>query len=544
MNQFTGLWALIRLALRRDRIKLSVWILGIAGLIAVGIPSLAQLYNTPEKVASYVATTGSSIIGRLFGGPIDGPNLGSIVMVEYFLFACVLMAFMSTLLVVRHTRQNEETGRSELIGSMIVGRHAALTAAIIVAGGANLLVGMLITVFMIAGNLPVAGSVSAGVSLALTGLFFTGAAAVLAQVTESARAANSLSALAIGIAFLLRGIGDSLGTFVADKGYVASAWPSWLSPMGWGQQIHPFTSNQTWVLVLYPLAFLLLVCLAFYLTSKRDVGSGLLPTRAGVAQARPGLLSPHGLAVRLQRGVLIGWSLGIIVMGVTVGMVSVEFKNFLQDNEQYAELIQSLGGSAAGNMTDTLFGTMFVFMGLMISGYAIQALLRLRSEEANGYVEAILATSVGRYRWMLSHILTVFTGIVIVVLLAGLSTGISYYLIADVAASEISRLTLAAFAQLTPILVLAGLTIAVCGLCPRWATVLAWGSFGLCVLVGQVGAALNLPQWVLNLSPFTHAAAAPAESLGLRVMVTFVLLAMVFLALGLVAFRRRDLVTN
>ena len=41
---------------------------------------------------------------------------------------------MAILLVVRHTRAEEETGRAELVGAGVVGRHAPLAAALITAG--------------------------------------------------------------------------------------------------------------------------------------------------------------------------------------------------------------------------------------------------------------------------------------------------------------------------------------------------------------------------------------------------------------------------
>ena len=52
---------------------------------------------------------------------------------------------MSIFTVIRRTRADEETGRTELLASAVVGRAAPLAAAVTVAIGASLAIGVLIT---------------------------------------------------------------------------------------------------------------------------------------------------------------------------------------------------------------------------------------------------------------------------------------------------------------------------------------------------------------------------------------------------------------
>ena len=42
--------------------------------------------------------------------------------------------------------------------------------------------------------------------------------------------------------------------------------------------------------------------------------------------------------------------------------------------------------------------------GVLAASFAVQALLRLRAEESGGQAEAVLATAVGRPRWLASHL--------------------------------------------------------------------------------------------------------------------------------------------
>jgi ABC-2 type transport system permease protein len=544
MRALTGTWRLVRLALRRDRTKLPIWIAAIIGLASVGPPALSEFYGTAEKQLEYAATTAPSVVSRMLAGPVDGPSLGSIMMIEYFLFFAVLVAFMSTLAVVRHTRQNEETGRSEIIGSAIVGRHSALTAALVVAIGANVLVALLMGLTLVSNNLPVEGSWAMALGVGAVGIVFAGIAAIAAQIFESARAANSLAAAIIGVAFLVRGIGDVMGT-VAENGLsVASAWPVWLSPLGWGQQMHPFADTIWWPLALSGVVLVGLVTAAFYLTSHRDVGLGILPARRGPVNAAKALLSPLGLAWRLQKGILIGWSVGIAAMGVTLGITAIEFKDFFTENEDFAEVIASYSGGAQGDITDVYFAGMLAFMGILISGYALQAILRVRSEEASGQLEPVLSGAVSRPGWMFSHIGCVLGGILAITLVAGLSTGLSYALMAGAELSDGIRIALAAFAQAPAVLVLVGLAILLFGVLPRAAIAVTWSAFAACLLVLQLGAILNLPQWTQNLSPFTHLPGVPAEAISWTPIVVLLSVALALAAVGFALFRRRDLTTQ
>src|SRR5687768_7113803 len=111
--------------------------------------------------------------------------MGAIVMNETFLFTAVAVAFMSSLTVVRHTCQNEEFGRSELVESGVVSRHASLAAALIVTLGANFIFGIITTLALFASDLPSAGSIGTGVAMAAVGITFAAVAAVTAQLADS-----------------------------------------------------------------------------------------------------------------------------------------------------------------------------------------------------------------------------------------------------------------------------------------------------------------------------------------------------------------------
>ncbi|MGH3993064.1 MAG: ABC transporter permease, partial [Pseudonocardiaceae bacterium] len=237
MSAFTGTRALVRLALRRDRIQLPVWLLALTLVQAATISSVLGLYTNQQQRVELAISSARSAVSLIFNGIVSGTGVGATVMTQSFLVVAVAAALMSTLCVVRHTRQNEETGRAELIGSGVVGRHASLTAALLVAVGANVALALLTTLVLIGNDLPVTGSLMAGTGVAAVGVAFAAVAAVTAQLAQTARAANGLAAAAVGVAFLLRAVGDVAGQVTDGGTRNVSAWPSWLSPIGWGQQM-------------------------------------------------------------------------------------------------------------------------------------------------------------------------------------------------------------------------------------------------------------------------------------------------------------------
>lgn len=538
MGAFTGAGSLLRLALRRDRIKLPIWIIAIALTAWITVASSINVYGkTIQEEQLYARTTAGSVVSRVFGGPIHGPQVGEIAMNETYLFVAVLIAFMSTLAVIRHTRQNEETGREELISSGVVGRHASLMAAMVVVVGANVILGGIIAVAFRSGDLPLNGSIAAGTALAGVGVVFGAIAAIGAQVAESARGANSIAGAAIGIAFLLRALGDGIGKLTPDKMGIESAWPSWLSPLGWGQQMHAFSAQRWWWLGLFGVFFILAAGAAFWLNAVRDQGLGMIPARRGPATASRWLLSPLGLAWRLQRGTLRGWAIGIITGGVSVGLVAEEFKSLFADNP---DLMNFFGGRSGGNVTDLLFAAMFGFTALAIAGYAIQSLLRVRSEEAAGHLEPILATSVSRTRWFASHVLCVMVGVVVLFALFGASTGLTYMAATGATWAEAQHLMLAVLAYIPAAVVMSGVACFMFGTLPRLVVPIAWSVLAINIFIAQFGSLLKLQQWVQDISPFSHTPAAPAESVTFVPIATLTAIAFVLIIGGFLFFRRRD----
>ena len=474
---------------------------------------------------------------RIFG-VVSGVSIGSAFMTRGYLLLAVLAALMSALAVVRHTRQNEETGRAEMVGAAVVGRHAGLAAALIVTVGANIVLAGLLGVAGIVTGLPATGSFMAGFAVGAIGIVFAGIAAVTVQLSSTTRGASGLAAAVLALAFLVSGLGNMLGTVDASGVRVVSAWPVWLSPVGWGQQMRPFGGDIWWPLCLFAVAFVALVAAASMLATRRDVGSGILADRRGHAEAAPRLLSPFGLAWRLQRGALLGWAVGLAGFGLIFGAIIDEIRD---TGGATADFYARMTGS--DEMVEAWGTSMVEMVGMVVAVYAVQILLRMRAEEADGPLEPVLATAVSRPRWVISHVLNAGLGALLLLLVFTVSMGFTAGLVLGDVPGQLRALVEAGLVQWPGVMVIGGVVVALTGLLPRWAGPVSWAVVMVSILLGPLfgAATFQLPTWVQDISPFTHIPRAPAAAITALPVVGLLVISALLAVAGLVAFRRRDL---
>lgn len=531
MNALAGTGSLVRLAVRRDRIMLPVWTVVFFVTAVSGAATLAGLYPTVESRVQAAASNNSTpAIVAMYGRVYDPTSLGNTqAMLKTLVFGAVLVAVLTIIIVVRHTRTEEETGRLELLGATVVGRYAALTAGLVVAVGANLTIGLLAALAFIGGGLPVAGSFAAGLAWAGVGIAFAAITAVVGQLTASARTAVGISVAVLGAVYLLRAIGDT-----SEAG--GPRWLSWLSPIGWGQQFRPYAGNRWWVLLITMGFAVVATGIAYALVARRDLGAGLLPDRPGPAAGGTMLRSPLALAWRLQRGQLAGWTAGFVVLGAVLGGIAANIGDMLV-SAQAREFITKLGGTQG--ITDAFLAAEFGFVGVFASAYGIQAAMRLRTEETALRVEPVLATRVGRIRWALSHIMIALAGATAIVVAGGLAAGISYgATVSDM--GQVGRLLGAALVQLPAAWVLTGIVVAAFGLAPRL-IMIGWSALVGFLLLGELGPLLELDQSVIDISPYAHVPRLPGTELTVAPLGWLLAVALALTAAGLLGFRRRDL---
>jgi len=503
-------------------------VLGLIGLAGLSADAIFGLYDTPEKVQQYVDSVDDNPAVVMFAGPgygFDDPNVGTILVNELSLWMGLACAVMSMLLVVRHTRAEEDSGGTDLVRAQPVGRNSPITAAMSVAVAANVIVGLVSAVLMVAVGFSLAGSVALSASFALIGVVFAGVAAVSAQFAPTARAASGMTAAALAITYVLRGVSD-----------IREGWLSWASPFGWAIGVRAFSSERWWTLALLVLLAAVLIGSAFWLIEKRDLGSGLIRERAGDPSAPAWLASPIAMAWRMQRTSVAAWALGVFVVGLLYGSVSDAIESMVEDNPEIAELIASVDGAT---VTEGFLASSLVLLALLDAGFGLSSILRARTEETSGIAEVVLATPTSRQKLVLAHVWISLAGCALVMLAAGLGLAIGNALVVG-NADESLQLLVAAVELLPAVIVFVGVGLAFFGWLPHH-TMFAWLAFAGSVVIGILGGLLDLPDALTAWSPFEMLAAVPAEEFDAAPALGLVVAAAVLIAVGVAGFTRRDL---
>ncbi|MGW2178423.1 ABC transporter permease [Streptomyces sp. NPDC001732] len=524
-GQLAGTGALLRLALRRDRIIMPIWVLVLGGSFSSVGKSLASLYDTADRRAELAASMNGNSSLRAMYGPVFDDSVGGLVSWRMVAFGAALAAVMSLIVVVRHTREEEETGRQEMLSSAMVGRRAPLTAALLAAVIANTALALVIVAGMAGSGAGGAGAVALALAVAGVGVLFACTAAIAAQFTESARLAKGLTAAVIGAAFVLKAAGDS----ATDDG---SSVLTWLSPIGWAENVRAYADERWWVLLVVAAAVAVQAAAAYALAGRRDVGMSFLATRPGPAQGR--ISTAFGLALRLQRGALIGWTLSFAAVGVVFGGLTGGAADLVGDNEKTREIFERMGGQAG--LTDAFLAAMVSVLGVVAALYIVASALRAHGEETAGRAEPVLAAGVSRIRWAAGHLVIAFGGATLLMAAGGLGLAAGY-------GHELPAVLGAALVQLPAIWLLGGVTVLLYGAFPKAATA-AWGVAGICLALGWLGPAIDVPQAVMNVSPFTHLPKLPGGT-GMEwgPVLALTAVAVVLAGAGLGALRRRDVLS-
>ncbi|MEM9561927.1 MAG: hypothetical protein AAGA93_04885 [Actinomycetota bacterium] len=532
-----GTGQLLRLILRLDRIKLSLWLLGLLALIGVTPISLRAIIDaeaeadgiTAEQVlaeqAALIETNGASI--ALQGPPDALETFGGRYAFEIGAFTLAIVALMNILLIARHTRAEEESGRAELVRAAAVGPWSALAAVGLVALITNAVLGFGTTAVFIADGRQPVRSLLYGASIALCGLLFAALALIWVQVFEYGRAATGMSLAILGASFALRAVGD-----------VQDNWLILLSPLGWVQAVDAFGDPVLWPFFLSFVAVVVTVAIAIALVVRRDVGAGLIEQRPGPPEAGPSLPSPVGLAWRLQRSTLLWWTVGAVALGGLYGSVISSIDDFVEDSEAMREVLEGLGMSGDA-LRDGFITVILSLIALITTAGVIQSLLRPRSEEVAGRAEAVLACSISRRAWLGSHVLLSVVAAPLFMFAAAVGLSVTDALVAG-GFTDVGATLAAALARVPALWAIAGIGVLLYGWVRRF-SLGVWAVFAGVAIVFLFGDLLRLPDPVMNLSPIGHVTHLPGGDQGWLSIVVLCAVALVAGVAGIALFDRRDI---
>lgn len=525
--------------IRRDRIQLALWIVGTAALALMATTAVADSFADRAEREGLLRLTSLAPAILAFRGTPNGAGEGEFIVFLILAILALLAGLMSTFLAVRHTRGDEEQGRAELVESTPAARTLPTVATVAHGVIANVILGIAVAAAFTAGGLAVDGSAVAGAAIASAGIAFLAIGLVGAQLFRTSRGANGFGVAAVLAAYLLRGVGDALGEPSADLLFRTPAWPSLLSPIGWAQRAEPYAANDLMPAALSLGFAAVLIGLVFAFQSVRDSGASLLPDARGRDHAGSLLSGALGLAWRLNSGVILAWALGAVVFGVLATTLTPLVDEISAETPAIAETLRRFAGDGA-SLEEAFIGTLFTMVGLLAAAAALQVVIRARLEEAHGTAEPVLAAAVRREWWLAGYaiIAAVAVTVVLAVSAAGAVVGAQS---ADDPATMAGQALEASLAQVPAVLVYLAVGMLVFVLAPRLTIPVAWTLLGLGAFFGLLGELIGLPEWLHDLSPFSHSPVPLGGEVDWTGGFWMLAIAAVGIAGAIVGMRRREL---
>jgi len=504
--------------------------------VAVSALGYAATYKTPasrEKFAEVFAS--NTALDSLIGRAHRIQTVSGFTAWRCLGVLSVVGAIWGLLAATRLVRGEEDAGRWELLLAGHTTRRQASAQALLGLGAG------LCALWSITAVVPAAVGRSSKVAIDPTSALFFALTLVssagmflsigvlTSQLAPTRRQAAGYAAAVLGVSYALR--------MVADSG-TGLDWLRWATPLGWVEQIQPLTNSDPFALI--PIAGLAIGCggVAVHLSGRRDLGASTVPDKP-TAIPRTRLLSgPTGLTIRLVRSSFVAWGLAVAASALLLGFVSKQAGSTLQGNSTVQRVLTRLG--APGLSAKTYLGVAFLIVAVMGTFVAAGHLGGARAEEAEGRVEHLLVRCVSRWSWFGGRL--VVATVVLVTL--GLSAGVFAWVGAASQHAGINFASLfgAGLNTVPPALCVLGIGALVLGMRPRAAPGAMYGLIAWSFLVEIIGGAVNLDHWVLDTSVFHQMSAAPAVRPNWATAGAMVATGVMGAAIGLVAFRRRDLV--
>ena len=119
MSAFTGTGALARLALRRSRVALASWVAVTLAFPLLNASVLRRLLATDAQIQEFVRDTAGNLLVQVFHGPLLGLTSEALVAWRSLLQLVFAAALGAMLLVIRHTRAEEDAGRAWKLANVL-----------------------------------------------------------------------------------------------------------------------------------------------------------------------------------------------------------------------------------------------------------------------------------------------------------------------------------------------------------------------------------------------------------------------------------------
>ncbi len=527
---FHGVWKLMKFILKRDWLRILIWVASIVIIEAIMAMALVEMYPTAADRESFKLVMDNPVMVAMFGQAYgyDNYTFGAMWAHMMYLWMGLIVGVMGVILVTKHLRNEEEEGRYEMIRSMPVGRDAYLLATILLMGGVVLIMTIFKAITMSAlgiESLDFAGSLNYSIGLGLITMFFISLSAVVSQLYQ-----NNRSVMGMGFGLLL-----SFYLLFAI-GMVSSPFLKWLSPFQYMLESQAYVNNYYWPLLILLALAVGLIVLALYLSSIRDLDAGFFKEKQGKKNIAKYVNRPFGFAVRTTMTMMIYWTLTLFILGASYGSIFGDLEAFLGNNELLQQMLPEIPGVP---LATQFMGIIMMVMGIAACIPAVLIANKVANEEKKNRMETIMSHSVPRLEMMTSYIvLAVLAGILMLFFSA---VGL-YAASSSVMDDPIPFATMieAIMVYIPSMILLIGLSALISGFTPNksWVVNLYLGLSFFIVYIGQI---VDIGELLQKFTPFNYIPRLPVDDMNWWTQIIIVVIGLGLMGIGYWRYQQRDL---
>jgi ABC-2 type transport system permease protein len=443
----------------------------------------------------------------------------------------VIMASVFGLLAgVRALRAEEEAGRTELLLSGSVTRATLYAAALLGIAGQAIVLWAATLAGLLLGGLPAGPSAYLAVAIASPIPVLAGVGALTSQLAPSRRLALEFGGLVVGLSFALRVCADTTG---------GVAWLRWLTPMGWAEELRPFTGAHPAVLVLPGLVATALLIGAGAIAAQRDIGRGLIspPERRRPRLALLG--STTAQALREERLTLAVWVTALGALSLFFGVISAS----ISTSNVPASLQHALERLGIGSSLTPRAYLAFCFslVVLLVTLLAVGQVGAARREELEGRLSALLALPVDRRRWLLGRLGLGVAALLVAAMVAAILGWAGA--VSQGQSIALSRMLEAGINCLPVALLFLGVSALAFSVAPQASGAIGYGLVLIAFLWQELGGLLGAPHWLVDATPFAHVGLVPVASIHLGAAATMTAIGLVAAGFAAALIEHRDALT-
>lgn len=540
MKQFRSPKTYIRRLVARHTARSALIIGLVIGLyMIVKASSYLKAYPTEVARQKIAETLGSNVgIEALLGVAHHIETVSGYVTWNFLCLVAAAGAVWALLIATKTLRGEEDSGRWELL---IAGQTTARRAT------ANALAGLtsslvifyifvalsVITISRLHGaSFTTSASLFFALALVAGAIEFMAVGALASQLMPVRSRATGLAVSIFGLFYMVRLIADT----------TSAHWLLVVSPLGWIEKLQPMYNSQP--LWLIPIGVFILVTsgLTIFLAGRRDLGEGIFVSR-DTAEARDWLLrTPFRFAIRLTRGVTVGWLTAVVVGAFVYGQLAKGsiVKVLSQSRAVEHDLNKIAHTSQAQIVSASAFlGISFFLIMIIAMFYAASAVGRIREDESAGYLDNFLVRPISRIKWLRGRAFLTVIVIVLIGLLSGLATWAGEA--SQHAGVSLHTVLLAGANAMTPVLFIFGIGVFAFGVMPRLTSVFTYGAIAWSFLIVMLSSGLSLNHWLLDTSILHHVTLAPAVGANWVADGCLVAIGLILFLIGVLGFNSRDL---